>query len=174
LVEIRRRDRFAVSHDDRPLDAVFELTHVSGPLISVDRVGRVRGESLHLRIHFAREACDEMTGKQHGIASSLGKARNLHDDFRQAIIEVFAEAAVADHGLQVLVGGADDARVDSDWGPAADPLDHAFLQEPQQLDLKWQRYVANLIEEQRPALGELDLARRCLDGTGECAALVTE
>ena len=65
---------------------------------------------------------------------------------------------LGDQRLQVLVGRADDAHVDRDLLAAADALDHAVLQEAQQLRLQRQRHVADLVEEQRAAVGDLDLA----------------
>ena len=43
-------------------------------------------------------------------------------------------------------------------GAAADALDHPLLEEAQQFDLERQRNVADLVEEQGAALGQLDLA----------------
>ena len=57
---------------------------------------------------------------------------------------------------------------------AADALDHALLEEAQQLDLERQRDVADLVEEQSAALGQLDLAGVGLDRAGERASLVAE
>ena len=59
------------------------------------------------------------------------------------------------------------------WRPPI-ALDHALLQEAQQLDLQRQRDVADLVEEQGAALGQLDLADIGLDRAGERAALVAE
>jgi hypothetical protein len=70
----------------------------------------------------------EGIGQQCGIPRPFGKARNAHDDFGQAIVQVFAEPPVGDHRFQVLVRGADDARIDLDRATATDPLDRAFLQ----------------------------------------------
>src|SRR5690606_4057378 len=56
----------------------------------------------------------------------------------------------------------------------ADPLDDAFLQEAQQFRLEAEWEVADLVEEQRTAVRELDLARRLPDRAGEGAALVAE
>ena len=131
-----------------------------GQRMGVDRGERVGGEALDLGVHLAREAVEEMAGEQHRVARPLGEAGDLHDDLGEAIIEVLAEAAVGDHRLEVLVRRADDARVDGDRLAAADALDHPLLQEAQQLDLQRQRNVADLVEEQRAALGQLDLARR--------------
>ena len=69
---------------------------------------------------------------------------------------------------------ADDAGVDRDRLAPADPLDHALLQEAQQLDLERQRHVADLVEEQRAALRLLDLALGGLDRAGEGALFVPE
>src|SRR5206468_2029277 len=81
---------------------------------------------------------------------------------------------VGDHSIEILMGGANDPSVDRDRGAAANPLDHSLLEEAQQLDLERQRDVADLVEEQRPALRQLDLAGGCLDGPGEGATLITE
>ena len=115
-----------------------------------------------------------MAGEQHRVAGALGEARDLHHDLGQAIIEIVAETAVGDHRVEILMGGADDPRVDRDRRAAADPLDHPLLQEAQQLDLQRQRNVADLVEEQGAALRQLDLARRGLDRPGEGAALIAE
>ncbi len=63
---------------------------------------------------------------------------------------------------------------DRDRPAPADALDHALLEEAQQLDLERQRHVADLVEEQRAAAGQLDLALGGLDRAGEGALLVPE
>ena len=115
-----------------------------------------------------------MPREQDRVAGPLGERRDLHHDLGEAVIEILAEAAVGDHRIEVLVGRADDPRVDRDRLPPADPLDHPLLEEAQQLDLQRQRNVADLVEEQGAALGELDLADVRLDRAGERAALVAE
>ena len=41
---------------------------------------------------------------------------------------------------------------------AADRLDHLFLERAQHLGLRLQAHVADLVEEERPAVGQLELA----------------
>ena len=55
-----------------------------------------------------------------------------------------------------------------------DALELAFLQDPQQLGLQFQRQIADLVEEQRPAVRQLEPALPRRDGAGERAALVAE
>ena len=57
---------------------------------------------------------------------------------------------------------------------AADALEDALLQHAQQLHLHGQAHVADLVEEQRAALGDLEAALARGDGAGERALLVTE
>ena len=57
---------------------------------------------------------------------------------------------------------------------AADRIDLAFLQRAQKLDLRFERQLADLVEEQRAAVGLLELADAAVDGARERALLVAE
>ena len=57
---------------------------------------------------------------------------------------------------------------------AAQPIEGALLESAQDLSLKRQRQLANLVEEDGAALSELELARLALHRAGECPALVAE
>src|SRR3546814_2757739 len=78
------------------------------------------------------------------------------------------------HLIEVLMSRTHDTDVDRDRLAAADTFDHPFLDKAQQLDLKRQRYVAHLVEEQRTALGKLDLAFGRLSRSGERALFIAE
>ena len=70
--------------------------------------------------------------------------------------------------------GGDDAHVAADRHVIADALEHALLQHAQQLHLHRQAHVADLVEEQRAALGDLEAALAGGDRAGEGAFLVAE
>jgi len=72
------------------------------------------------------------------------------------------------------VRGADDARIDRNRAPRADPFDHPFLKETQQFYLQRQRNVADFVQEQGAAVGELDRDRFARGGAGECPVLVAK
>ena len=57
---------------------------------------------------------------------------------------------------------------------AADALDLALLDRPQQLGLQVVSQIADLVEEERPAGGQLELAELLPDRAGERALLVAE
>src|SRR3954468_15614540 len=115
-----------------------------------------------------------MAREQDRIACAFLKRRDLHHDLGEAVIEILAEAAVGGHRVEVLMGCANDAGVDRDWLAPTNPLDHPLLEEAEELDLEGKRDVADFVEEQRPALGELDLAHVRLDRARERTALIAE
>ena len=57
---------------------------------------------------------------------------------------------------------------------AADALEAALLQDPQELHLHLQRHIADLVQEQRAALGKFETADARAQGPGERAFLMTE
>ena len=92
----------------------------------------------------------------------------------QAIEQVFAETAGFHVGDQIAIGGRDDAHIDLDRFAPADRLDFAFLQRAQQLHLRGGRQFADLIEEQRAAVGFGEFADMLLGRAGEGAFLMPE
>ena len=92
----------------------------------------------------------------------------------EPIVQVLAEAALADQLFQVLVRGRDDAHVDLHRLAGADALEGHFLQDAQQLGLHFQADVADLVEEQRAAVGQLEAADLVAVGVGEGALDVAE
>ena len=108
--------------------------------------------------------------------SSAALAQRRHGDRQhvEAVIQVFAEAALADQRLQVLVRGGDDAHVHLHRVAGADALERHLLEHAQQLDLHLRRHVADLVQEQRAAVGRLEPADLVADGVGESPLDVAE
>ena len=75
---------------------------------------------------------------------------------------------------QVDVGRGDDAHVDLDRLDPAEPHELALLDDAQQLGLRLERDVADLVEEDRALVGELEQALLRVDRAGERALDVAE
>ena len=88
------------------------------------------------------------------------KAGVSQADDVEPVVQVFAEPAGADQGLEVLVGRGQDPDVDRDRLRAADPLERHLLEHAEQLGLDLEVDVADLVEEERAAVGLLEPARR--------------
>ena len=81
--------------------------------------------------------------------------------------------ALISAGRSLLVA-ASDARVHPDARRSADGLHHLLLQHAQHLGLRLQAHVADLVEEDRAAVRQLELAAPICHGAGERAAHVPE
>ena len=88
------------------------------------------------------------------------KGRHLQRDAAQAVVEVLGGSHRAPTiGAQVAMRRADDARIDADRLHAADALEGGLLQHAEQRHLRARRDVADLVEEERAAAGELEARR---------------
>ena len=70
--------------------------------------------------------------------------------------------------------GAEDAHVDAERLVLADAADLAAFQEPQQLDLHGLGQLADLVEEQRAAVGHFEQPHAVLVGAGERSLAMAE
>src|SRR5207249_3494814 len=92
----------------------------------------------------------------------------------QAIVKVFAKSLSGNFCRQVFVGGAEDADIDVDRRGAAQALDFPRFEDSQQFGLRGQRHVSHLVEEERAAVRQLELAALERRSAGESAFLVAE
>ena len=88
-----------------------------------------------------------------GMSSRRSRERRDHQlDDLQAVVEVLAEAAGLHRRLEVLVRRGEEPHVDLDRLVAADALELLLLERAQQLRLRLERHVAELVEEERAAV----------------------
>ena len=102
------------------------------------------------------------------------KAGVQQADHVEPVVQVLAKPAGANQGLQVLVGGRQDADVDRDRLRAADALERHLLEHAQQLGLDLEVDVADLVEEERAAVGLFEPAHAVAVGAGERTLDVAE
>ena len=94
-------------------------------------------------------------------------ARQLHGDDVQAVVQVLAELPLVHHVAQVDVGRRDDADVHLDRFDAAEPHELPLLDHAQELGLRLERDVADLVEEDRALVGQLEEPLFRVDRPGE-------
>ena len=164
----------AVAHEHRALDRVLELADVARPVIAREHVDGRRRDPLDVLPVLDRVLREEVVGQQHDVRLPLAKRRREDREHVQPVEQVLAERAGRHQLFERPVGGRDEAHVDADAVRAAEPLDLALLQRAQQLHLRRHVHVADLVEEQRAALGQLEAALLERVGAGERALLVAE
>ena len=103
-------------------------------------------------------ALGEVLGERADVARAIAQRRDDDRKHRQAVVQVFAERLRLDHRRQVAVRGGDDPDVDVHRPLAADADHFAVLHDAQQAHLRGERQLADLVEEQRAAVGLLEPA----------------
>ncbi len=155
-------------HDHNPLHHVAQLAHVSGPGVGLQHGQCVATQFQRL---LARLGCQPVEERPRQISDILGAAGQPGDfdlDHVQAVVQVFAEQAFVDQRLQIAVGGRDDPDIRPDLSGAAQLGQRAAVQKPREPRLCLWRQIADIVEQQRAAVGLLDHAhhRRALAGAG--------
>ncbi len=92
----------------------------------------------------------------------------------QPVVEVVAELSLLDHREKIAIGRSDQADVDLITMRGADRLDFVGLDRAEQLRLEPERQLADLVEEQRSAVGRAEVAHRIFAGISERSAHVSE
>ena len=100
------------------------------------------------------------------------RERDRHDG--EAVVEILAEALLADLRREVAVRRRDHADVDLDALRPADPLEGARLEDAEELRLGRGCHLAHLVEEERPAVRGFEAAASACHRPGERAPLVAE
>ena len=121
-----------------------------------------------------RLGLEEVVDEGDDILAALAQWRQMDRDDVETVVQVRAEGAVAHPLMQVAVGGGDDPYVDADGLLAADTVELALFEGAQDFRLRARRHLGNLVEEERPLVGELELPELLGVGIGEGPAFVAE
>ena len=116
----------------------------------------------------------EVVHEQRDGVHALAQRRQMDGDDVEPVVQVFAEAPVPDRLLEVAVGGRDHTRVDAHVALAAETREFPVLEHLEQLRLQRRVHLADLVEEDRAAMGVLELAELALLGARERPLLEAE
>ena len=105
---------------------------------------------------------------------ALSQRRHLQGEHVQPIEQVLAERPAPRGCAQITIRGGDDAHVDLNGLPAPNALKLPLLQHPQQRGLRVGQELADFVQKDRSAVGQLEAAGSPLRGSRERALLVTE
>src|SRR5262249_31461757 len=115
------------------------------------------------------EFVEKMAGKDGDIFLAITQRRNEKGNNVQAIEKILAETAVRDFVFQFLVGRGDDANIHANSLVRTDGFEALFFENAEHFGLRAEAHVADFVEEQRTAVGLLELADLIVDGPGEAA-----
>src|SRR5262249_15417958 len=123
---------------------------------------------------FASESLPEMTSQEGDVTAALAQRRELDARDGESIEEVVAEASGLDFLVEVAPGGRHHAHIDADPLVATDAPKLGPLDCAQELRLKGDVEIADLVDEQRAAVGVLEEPLVGGDRAGESTPLVPE
>ena len=141
----------------------------AGEKRNVDRPAESRKRSFS-RQYLSKKCFDE----QGNVLHALSERGQVDLNNVQAVIKIFAKSAVLNELFEIVVGGRDDSHVDLDGFVRANGDELALLDDPQQLSLGFDAEGADLVEKNRPAVGNVKVAPASLVGPRESAAHVAE
>src|SRR6478609_7463977 len=111
LRQIRLLDHRPLAHDDRALDHVFELAHVSRKRLTTQQIHRRRGDATDLALVLGRELAHEVLRQRGDILRAIAQRRKRDREDVDAVIEVFAKRTAGDGSLDVDVRRGNDAHI---------------------------------------------------------------
>src|SRR5437016_5731262 len=115
-----------------------------------------------------------MVYEQRDIIPALTKRREVEGDDVEAVVEIFAEAAITHETQQVDIRRGHDAHIHFDIFGAAQTHEFAFLDDPQQLSLRFQADGGNLVKENGALIGHLEEPLLGGDGARERTLYMAE
>ena len=121
------------------------------------------------------ELVEKVLEQERDVLDSLAQGRDGDGHHVEPVVEILAKGALADLFEKIFMGGADQPDIHRDDLDAADPGHPFFLDDPQQHGLLLERHVADLVEKQGAAVGQLELAGFAAPACpGKGAVLVAE
>src|SRR5262249_17367436 len=154
----RQRDLLPIRKHYGSLDCIFELANIAGPIVAGKREHGLLGEAVDRLVVLIRVESQEVHGQKLHIFLSLAKGWNSNVDDIQAIEQVFTESSFLDFFVKVFVRCGENPHVGVDGPCAAEPLELAILQHPQEFYLNGRTDLTNLVQKERSSVGQLEAA----------------
>src|SRR5205823_12389721 len=108
LGQIGDGDFRSLRHQDRTLDRVFELADVSRPPVADQKVIDRGRERLDVLLVALAELVQEIVAQEWNVFGALAKRRYTQRNRVDAEIQSLAQPAVAQRGVEIDVGRADE------------------------------------------------------------------
>src|SRR5207302_2335188 len=146
------------AEDCRAFEAVLQLADVARPVVRAQRLARIGGNPQRRLLQLARELLKKKVAEGVDVFAPRAQRRHGHGKDVDSEEEIFAESAFFHLIRERAIRCADDAYVDVERRRAADAIEAPLLNDAQDLRLNAEAEVADLVEEDRAAVGQLEFA----------------
>src|SRR5436309_28744 len=168
------KDGFFRSENHIALGQIFQLPDVARPVIFLQLGNTFLRQHARAAIEGFVMPGDEIFTKLRNIFQPLPQRRQMYVHNIDAVEQIFTEITDGDLFFQITVGSKDEADVHLFIQLAANAAELAVLQYLEELGLDAGIEFADLIEEERPAIGPFNASRFGGYGPGERAFLVSK
>ena len=172
--DVRRVDGRAAAERDRTLHRVLQFADVPRPAVRLQLLDRAGCEPANLPARLAHELLQEVVGQDGHVVEAVAERRHVELHHLEAVEEVAAEGAVAYRLFERSVRRGDHAHIHLDRHVPAHALERVPLQHAEELRLRAERHLADLVQEDGAVVGGLELPDHALGRAGERPLLVTE
>src|SRR5206468_5522661 len=148
----------AIGQRDGLAQAVLKLAHVAGPGVGPQRDDGVLGQRDARPAELGGGLTDDPRREHHDVVGPRAQRRQPEHQALEPEPEILAEPALGDAPLEVAVARGHDAHVHARRPRGAHPVKDLLLQHAQQLALLIGAQLADLVEEDRPAISLLEVA----------------
>ena len=131
-----------------------QLADVAGPRLLLEPAEGIGRQAECVTVVHLLDDPEEAVREHGDVATTLAQRRQVQRDQVDAIEQVFAKLAARHLVGQHTVRGAHDPHVDRDALARAEHLEGAVLQDAEQLHLRREVEVTDLVEEDRAAVRE--------------------
>ena len=162
------------AQNDRLLNHILQLADIAAPAGTLKYQFRRIIKSADGPMILLGILGDKALRQRHDILPALPQGRQGDMNGVDSIVKILPEPALADQLLQVHIRCTNQPDIHWNGLCAANTHDAPVLDHPKQLGLQVQRNIANLIQEERAAVGLLKLAHVVRMRIGESALHMAE
>ena len=172
--QVARLDDRGFADDHGALQRVAQLAHVSRPGVVLEQLhDRFAGGADGARM-LAVHVLDQDFHQGRNVFLVLAQGWHVDAENVQPVVKIVAQLPFGDRLFGNLIGCGHHPHVDRSFDLAAEPAQPVVFEDPQQLGLGGDRHLADFIQQQRAALGQLEAAGAALQSAGERAFLVAK
>jgi len=141
----RKQDRLLQGGKKRLFQHIHQFTYVSGPIVHLAGVEKLRRKPLHLRSVPIAELLRVMEDQFTDVFQTFSQGRHFDCERAQAIEEIAAEIPRLRHPFEIAVRGGDEAEPAFDLAGGSHGAEAMLLQNPQESLLEFQGELAYFV-----------------------------
>jgi len=172
--EVSGANLAAFGHENGALDGVVQLADIAGPGMVEKKLHGDGLKAFQVLAVTLGGLAKKMMSEERNVFLAFTERRQVNFDGVEAEKKIFAKTAAGDFGLDVGIGGGEDANVDAASSGGANAFEFARLESAQKLGLQVHGDVCDFIEEESATVGEFETPDAIGFCVGERTLHVTE